>query len=399
MRATIRLKLIAALVAGLAAIAAATAVLMKFVHERAIALAAEQVVAAASTALGDLSALEISHMSGLLDALLEDERLADAFEAGDRARLLALASPRFEALRARQGITHWYFHPAHPERDGVFLRVHRPELHGDPVRRELVARAAATLRETSGTELGRTAYAVRVVRPWLRGGRLIGFVELGQDIQAFLARMKAMTHDDYGLLLAKERLDRGAWAAVARGRDRWDDRPELLAVETTTGDEAILGDLGALADVPAAPAVLGQAARGARVVARGVFPLRGDGATIGAVVVEHDVTPLHAGVREVRGRVIALVALLATGLAALVVFLLETLVLERLQRMTRLLENLPDRLARGEYEVELGPARDDEVGRFEAFFARALREVGSFVADERRERRAGARRGGDDASG
>jgi len=99
------------------------------------------------------------------------------------------------------------------------------------------------------------------------------------------------------------------------------------------------------------------------------------------------VTALRDGVRELRGRVVMLVGLLAVALGALLVFLLETLVFERLERMSRVLEDLPHRLARGDYTLEEdGPPRDDEIGRFERFFRRALREVGSFVSDVRRDR-------------
>jgi len=386
-RNTIRLKLIAALVIGVVVIAGATSVLMHFVHERAIAVAAQHEVATAAAALAAVEALEVDRMSALLEVIAADDALATRFEARDRAGLLDAARPIFDGLTAQHGVTHWYFHPPDPAREGVFLRVHRPELYGDPVRRPIVARAVAERRETSGRELGRTAYAVRVVRPWLRGDRLLGFLELGEDVHTFLARVKAMTGDELGMLLAKERLDRNAWGAVARAADRWDSRPELLAVQTTTGDEAILGAIGRLDEVPDAPTVLGQARRAGRSEVRGAFPLRDfGGAKIGGVVVVRDVTSLYAGVRELRARVVVLVALLAAGLAALLVFLLETLVFERLARMERVLEDLPERLARGDYDVGAsGPERDDEIGRFERFFARALRQVGSFVADVRRE--------------
>lgn len=387
LRATIRLKLVAALVAGLLGIALGTAVLMEFVHERAVHLAASHEVAIAAGALADVEALEVGHMSALLDVLVTSERLADRFEARDRAGLLELARPMFERLRGQHGITHWYFHPPDPAVSGVFLRVHRPELAGDAVRRPVMARAVATRAEASGRDLGRTSFAVRVVRPWFRGERLIGFVELGQDVPLFLARMKRMTGDEYGMLLAKSGLDRLAWGALVREADRWDSRPDLVAVETTTGDESLLGDLGRLADVPDEPTLLGEVQRDGRALARGIFPLRDDqGRKVGGVVVLHDVSALHAGVADVRARVVVLVLLLAVALAALVVFLLETLVFERLQRMTRLLEDLPSRLARGEYSVEdLAPRRDDEVGRFEAFLQRAVRDIGSFVVDVRRE--------------
>lgn len=395
MRLTIRLKLVAALGAGLLLIAAATAVLMKFVHERAIAAAASHDVAAAAAALEDLQRLEVDRMSALLEAIVSNERFAAPFDARNRAALLAVARPLFEKLQARHGITHWYFHPPDPRRDGVFLRVHRPELHGDTVKREVVARAVATGEQASGTELGRTAYAVRVVRPWVRGGKVVGYMELGEDVPTFLGRIKGITGDDYGMLLVKERIDRRAWAALVREGDRWDDRPELLAVESTTGGDAIFGSLGRLADVPDEPAVLEQAEQGGRVVARGIFPLRDpEGAKFGGVVVLHDVTALHEGVRDVRNRVLVLVALLAASLGALVVFLLETLVFERIARMSRVLEELPARLARGETDVgEVAPRQDDEIGRFEEFLGRALRAIGSFVVDVRRERPRASSRG------
>lgn len=392
----IRLKLVAALVAGLAAIALATAVLMKFVHERAVGLAAEREVALGAAALADLQALEVDRMSALLEAIVANERFAARFAARDREGLLAQALPLLEILRERHGVTHWYFHPADPRGDGVFLRVHRPELFGDSVRRDVVRRAVASRRQQSGVELGRTAFALRVVRPWFQGDRLLGYLELAEDVPTFLERLQAMTGDDYELLLAKERLDRGSWAAVTGDDARWDERPELLAVASTARGRGIAGDVGRLTEIPDGPTVLGERAEGDRVLVRGAFPLRdGDGVKIGAVVVVHDVTALHAGVSEVRVRVVLLVALLAAGLAALVVFLLESLVFGRLERMARLLEDLPERLARGEAELgEVGPQREDEIGRFERFLRRALRELGSFVSDARRDE---ARRDGGDA--
>jgi len=387
-RLTIRLKLVAALGVGLLLIAASTAVLMRFVHDRAIALAAEHDVATAAGALADVERLEVDRMAALLDAIVSNDRFAAPFEARDRGALLARSLPLFDTLRANHGITHWYFHPLDPRRDGVFLRVHRPELRGDAVKRDVVARAVATRAEASGTELGRTAYAVRVARPWFRGNRLIGYVELGEDVPTFLERIKGITGNEYGMLLAKERLDRRAWAALLREEDRWDERPELLAVETTSGDRSIFDSIGLLADLPDAPMVLEQVEREGRTLARGIFPLRdAAGAKIGGVVVLRDVSALHDGVAEVRTRVLVLIAFLAVSLAALIVFLLEALVFDRLARMSRVLEDLPERLARGELDVgEVAPRQDDEIGRFEEFLGRAVRAVGSFVLDVRRER-------------
>jgi hypothetical protein len=167
--------------------------------------------------------------------------------------------------------------------------------------------------------------------------------------------------------------------------ERWDDRPELLAV-SATGDEAVFGSLGKVDELPTSARVLERRPLGARTITRGGFPLRGGaGEVIGAILVVHDITPLLTGVDELRVRVVVLVVLLAAALAALVIFLLETLVFERVQRMSAALERLPERLAEGEYQpVDVTPRSDDELGRFEAFLDRAVAAIGSFVADARR---------------
>jgi len=168
--------------------------------------------------------------------------------------------------------------------------------------------------------------------------------------------------------------------------ERWDDRPELLAITTTAADEAMFGSLGRVDELVSSPRVLERRGQGGRTLVRGSFPLRGTGGeVIGAVLVVHDITPLLTGVDELRVRVVVLVVLLAAALAALVIFLLETLVFERLQRMSAKLEGLPERLARGEYQpAEVTPRSDDELGRVEAFLDRAIAAIGSFVADARR---------------
>jgi hypothetical protein len=384
-RLSIRLKLILPLVIGLGLIAVATAVLMRFVHQMAVDQAAQHEVERAQAALRSQEVAELDRLSALLEALTGDESLAEALARRDRAGLLAEAGPMFQRLREAHGITHLYFHDADPAR-GVLLRVHRPELFGDVVRRQTFRQAVESGREAGGREFGRTAFAVRAVRPWHRDGRLIGYVELGTDVHTFLARLKDVTGDDYGMLLDKRQLEPAAWVAMTGHPERWDDRPELLAVTTTSGDEAMFAALGRVEELPASPRLLERRAQGARTLIRGSFPLRGAGGEVmGAVLVVHDITPLLTGADELRVRVVVLVVLLAAALAALVIFLLETLVFERLQRMSAALERLPERLAKGEYQpVEASPRADDELGRVEAFLDRAIAFIGSFVADARR---------------
>ncbi len=382
---SIRFKLIVPLVVGLALIAVATAVLMRFVHQRAVDQAALHEVQQAASALASIEAAEEDRLSALLDVIEQDDSLVEAFARGDRAALLADAGPILRRLREAHGVTHWYFHPVDPAA-GILVRIHQPALFGDVVKRPSFRRAVATGAEARGIELGRTAYAVRVVRPWRSKGRLLGYVELGTDIDSFLVRLTRLGGDEYGMLLDKRRLDRIGWQRVTGKPERWDERAELLEVANTSGDPSLLAGLERMAQVPAQPALLGRETRQGRSWARGFFPLLdSEGKTIGAVVERHEISALLAGVDELRLQVVVLVVLLAVALAALVTFLLETLVFEPVARMTRTLEELPERLARGDWQVGEGLARsDDELGRFEAFLDKAIDAVGSFVTDARR---------------
>ena len=382
---SIRFKLIVPMVLGLALIAVAIAVLMRFVHQRAVEQAALHEVQQAASALASIEVTEEERLSALLDVIEQDESLTEAFARGDRGAVLAEAEPLLRRLREAHGVSHWYFHALDPAA-GVWLRVHQPELRGDVVERPSFLRAVASQAEARGIELGRTAYAVRVVRPWRKDGKTIGYVELGSDIHSFLVQIGRLTGDELGMLLDKRRLDRISWQRIIDHPERWDDRPELLEVGNTGGDASLLAGLERMAQVPPGPALLAREVRGGRTWARGIFPLLdADGKVIGAVVARHEISPLLAGVDELRLQVVVLVVLLAAALAALVIFLLETLVFEPVARMTQKLEELPERMAKGEWQgLDAPPHSDDELGRFEAFLDRALAAVGSFVTDARR---------------
>jgi uncharacterized membrane protein affecting hemolysin expression len=140
---SIRFKLIVPLVAGLAIIAVAIAVLMRFVHQRTVDQAVLHEVQQAASALTSLEAAEEDRLSALLDVIEQDESLTAAFARGDRAALLAHAGPTLTRLREAHGITHWYFHPADPDA-GVLVRIHQPDLFGDVVKRPTFRRAVAT---------------------------------------------------------------------------------------------------------------------------------------------------------------------------------------------------------------------------------------------------------------
>ncbi len=363
---SIRLQIIGAILVSLVVVALAGSLLVGDIYERDIEAAASQSLRRAAGTFASLERSEIEKLSATLDGLLAMEQLKKSFLARDRKRLQEQAAPIFQTLRARDGITHWYFLEPEPKRT-VFLRVHRPELHGDVVDRVTLQTAIRTRDSGAGMELGQTAFALRVVRPYLAGGEPIGYLELAEEIGHFLARMKALTGDDFGLLVKKRFLDEKAWAAVAAGaRNTWNDRPETVVVDTTTFSEGIIDYQGDLEQIPDDGQVLDEAVKGGRAYIRGIFPVRdAAGRKVGGLFVLHDFTEVHRALVSGRTRVVTVVLAMALLMAVLLVILLDRLVFVGLARLAETIESLHSRAEPGAPGSAAGAAGTDEIARLE----------------------------------
>src|SRR6266540_6400431 len=233
---SIKVKIAVAVVVCLLAIAATNALMARYNFEQDMRYAADQAVKSAAQSFVGMERREVDKLSTALDALLGEPAFASFFALRDRGHLLETAAPIFQELKSRHHVTHWYFIDPAPART-CFLRVHRPELHDDVVNRQTLLAAIRTGDTAAGKELGQTAFALRVVRPFVAQGKLLGYMELGQEIDDFLVRMKAETGDDFALVVEKKYLDEKAWAAT-RGerRNNWGDDPEVLSVDLTSSE-------------------------------------------------------------------------------------------------------------------------------------------------------------------
>jgi hypothetical protein len=237
-----------------------------------------------------LERAEVARLSRMLDALMSDPEIVKAFRARRREELLAVTAPKFERLRDHQGVTQWYFLEPPPAKT-CFLRVHAPELHGDVVTRDTLWQATVNGRLGFGKELGRTAFALRVVKPVRVDGKVIGYMELGEQLDGFLARIKEKTGDDFGLLIGKDRIDRKELARVQK-EDRWNERPDVVLIDSTMWNERMIQLGMAIEKIPEDGAMLGAWSDGTRSFRAGAFPMRDAGnRVVGALVVRHAVTP------------------------------------------------------------------------------------------------------------
>jgi Double sensory domain of two-component sensor kinase len=392
MRVPIRVKVVLAVVATMAVAGAAAVFLVRQLYERGSRAASEQALRGAAAAYEDLERADVAKLASTLEGLLAHPGLREAYLARDRARLLALAAPIFQGLKAEHGITHWYFLEPEPSKR-CFLRVHAPAKFDDVIDRTTLARAIGKRETAAGKELGRTAFALRVVRPFAIDGKVVGYMELGEEIDHFLGRMKAQTGDDVAMFISKKHLDQAEWARVrGSARNNWNDWPDVVVVDSTTSERIV--DASAISGDIATGRLLDESERDGSVFVRGAFPVRdASGQVVGGLVVRHDISALHAGMQAGILRALGFVALLTLVASALVYLLVDRLIFRRLKMMMSTMEDASECLAGGDYDVGKGlkPARQDEIGDFETFFGKFLRLIGTRLRGLTEQKREPAR--------
>jgi PAS domain S-box-containing protein len=173
-------------------------------------------------------------MGAALDVILRDEQLKAALKAKNRSALLNQTLTLFGQLNAEHGITHFYF--TDPDRVNI-LRVHKPERYGDIIDRFTTLEAEKTEKVSHGIELGPLGtFTLRVVEPWYDGQRLIGYVELGEEIEHITRKLHHVLGVEIYVVIEKKYLDRANWESGMRmlGRDAtWNRFPSVVMVDQT----------------------------------------------------------------------------------------------------------------------------------------------------------------------
>lgn len=173
-------------------------------------------------------------LSAALTVIARDEALKRAMLAGDQQALLHRAAPVLERLRKEYGVTHFYF--MRPDR-GIFLRVHQADRYGDVIDRFTAKQAQATGKLAAGMELGPSGtFTLRTVVPWRDGDRLIGYIELGEEMGHVLGSIRDMLGLDLFVTIKKRYLPQQDWErgmAMVKRQGKWDFLPDSVIVFQT----------------------------------------------------------------------------------------------------------------------------------------------------------------------
>ncbi len=168
-------------------------------------------------------AYEADEIDSIIKLIMQKDEIKKAFIKKDREEMLRLAEPIYEDLRANRNISHFYL----TGQDRVnILRLHNPNRYGDTIDRATQLAAEKTKKGTWGLELGPFGtFTLRVVSPWYDGGELVGYIELGKEIEHFVGSLKQLFGIRAYVFIYKDHIKRGKWEDGLEMLDRqaaWD---------------------------------------------------------------------------------------------------------------------------------------------------------------------------------
>ncbi|HEY5956128.1 MAG TPA: cache domain-containing protein, partial [Polyangiaceae bacterium] len=285
-------------------------------YERNVEAMSKQALAMSRRSFEQLSEGEIAKMQSVLMSVVSNQQLVAQMSLSQRDELLKSTLPLYTELKRSQGITNFNYIDASENRILVMSDPRDPKLIGTKAIRHNIQESARTKTWGVGLALGFNGFALRITHPvydsgQLQGGRLLGYLELGTEINGFTRRLKAVTGHDYALLLSKKYLQEDKWAAgrkIVGLENNWANQPDVVVATNTTSQDDIFGITDDIAQLPDQGRTLGISTRGGHHYLRGVFPIR-DAAQqkVGAIFVLTDVSAFTDELHR------SLVRTLATG--------------------------------------------------------------------------------------
>ncbi len=148
-------------------------------------------------------------MTSVAEFIADQRRFQIAMENNNREMLVQHGTALHQRLYHQQQITHFYFHTP----DGRnFLRVYQPDNFSTSPPRFTMLAATERGEPVSGLELGSNGtFTLRLVYPWYVDQQLLGYIELGQEIDPILRELKEITAIDFVVTLNKAFLERDSW--------------------------------------------------------------------------------------------------------------------------------------------------------------------------------------------
>lgn len=280
-------------------------------------------VTAVSKLLEQKLAKDANLMQAVLRTVMSNSAVENAFAKMDRDALEKEVAPLFEGLRADHRITHLYFNDAKLVN---VLRLHSPDEFGDVIDRATTLQAQRFGKAVHGLELGPLGtLTLRLVLPWQRNGALLGYLEIGEEIEYVVEEIRDSLSVDLFVLIDKQFLSPDQWQqglTLLRRLGKWDRFASVVMVAQTAIDmPSALNDNALTRMRGGASPVFDEAGRALHVALLPVNDARGR--RVGDLVMVQDITALQQTFARLILAVTVLSLIAGAGVLGLYYFSLE----------------------------------------------------------------------------
>lgn len=183
---------------------------------------------------------DTASLSSVIDAFANDENYKKLFLDKEKDAIYDSLLPFFRSLNEKYGITHFNF----IEEDGkVFLRMHDINLSGDYKISTPLSKAMHENDTAHDIELGKTAFALRVVKPYNEDNRKIGYIEIGQEIDYIVTMLQKNTRNHFVMVADKEHINKDYWSSAMQWQNKknnWDDLDNFVIISSTLDNQDYL---------------------------------------------------------------------------------------------------------------------------------------------------------------
>jgi signal transduction histidine kinase/type II secretory pathway pseudopilin PulG len=182
-----------------------------------------------------LVASDVQLLKAQIDHVSTDPAMLEAWQEHNLSALTALSQPLSEKLKSDYKITHFYF--VEPNRT-VFLRAYTPSKVGGIIDRHTMLTAVKTGEDTWGVELGtQGTFTLRYIRPVKLNGTVVGYLELGEEINRLANGIARDLNVDTITVIRKEFMTRENFEAGCQlfgFTGQWDTYPDFVVIHQTT---------------------------------------------------------------------------------------------------------------------------------------------------------------------
>lgn len=328
-------------------------------YQKQIKVSASNALSSNENYLKNILKSETQKLYLSVDMLMEDSEAKKLLTTQKIEELYNHLLPVFNNLKDKYKITQIFF--IEPEPSNIcLLRMHTPEKKGDVVLRYTYKQSVISKSYSGGLELGSKKFSLRAVHPYYLDGTLIGYIELGEEIDSFFEIMKEQSGDDYAVTIERRFLTEKGWDVNQNNSSKEDDNQAIINITTKDFDFSKIIQQ----QTPTENVIINNQYKwGNGIFVVGAIPLKeASGRVVGTLYFKHNITKYYNDNRRNIIQTASVFLVLALIFSLLALFTIRNSITKPIYQSIEAI----NRLSNKEINFRMPVERKDEIGKLNA---------------------------------